>query len=172
MPTMCAEEDNVNVPLFLPTPSSRFSFTVDARHPGYEVTQDHREPDFSNCPPAVSAGGGAQQTFAIYDDHAATAIVAVRDPNFHQPGMRVRVGAGSVADVQFIRVIRRIAGTDSWPEVMVLYSDGNLRLKAQASPAGVDPAFGSDRVFGSSVCVGPARVGERPVAGIKILTYA
>jgi hypothetical protein len=170
-PTMCAEEDNVNVPLFLPTSSSRFSFTIDARHPAYEVTEDHRDPDFSSCPPTVLAGGGAQQIFPIHDDHISTAIVAVRDPDFHQPGMRVRVGGASVAGVHFIRVIRRIAGTDSWPEVMVLYSDGNLRLKPQAPPAGGDAAFGTDPVFGSSVIVGPAPVGERPVAGIKRVAY-
>jgi hypothetical protein len=162
----------VNVPLFLPTAAKRFSFTLDARHPGYEVKQDSREADFSNCPPAVSAGGGGpQQTFSLYDDHSSTAVVAVRDPNFHQPGMRVRVGGGAIADVHFIRVIRRIAGTDSWPEVMVLYSDGNLRLKPQAPPVGGDPAYGSDPVFGSSVIVGPAPVGERPVAGIQMVTY-
>jgi hypothetical protein len=171
MPTACAEEDNVNVPLFLPAPATRFKFTVEARHPGYPVTVDHRDADFSNCPPAVSAGGGAQQTISVYDDHVSTAIVAVRDPNFHEPGMRVRAGATTVDDVHFIRVIRRVAGTDSWPEVMVLYSDGNLRLKPQAPPAGGDPASGADPVFGSSVIVGPAPVGERPVAGINSVAF-
>ena len=48
-PTLCAEEDNVNVPLLLPAASKRFSFRVEARHPGYPVTEDHRAPDFSNC---------------------------------------------------------------------------------------------------------------------------
>ena len=58
-----------------------------------------RDPDFSNCPPTLPARGGAQQAIPLYDDHVSTAIVAVRDPNFHMPGMRVRVGTESVADV-------------------------------------------------------------------------
>jgi hypothetical protein len=161
----------VNVPLSLEAPATKFAYTIEARHPGYEIGHDSRDADFTHCPPATSAGGGAQQIIPLYDDHVSTAVVAVRDPNFHQPGMRVRAYGASVADVHFIRVIRRIAGTDSWPEVLVLYSDGNLRLKPQAPPTGGDPAFGGDPVFGSSVIVGPASVGERPVAGIASVNY-
>src|SRR5205814_4887173 len=90
----------------------------------------------------------------------------VRDPNFHQPGMTVTVGKTVEKGIHFIRIIRRIGGTDSWPEVLVLYSDGNLRLKPQA-PGDTE----HDPVFGSSVIIGPAKLAARPVALIKSLTY-
>jgi hypothetical protein len=173
-PTACAEEDNVNVPLSLARPVRRFSFSIEARHPGYDIGQDSRDADFTHCPPPPlpAAPGAAPETVPIYDDHVATAIVGVRDPNFHRPGMLVSAGGAPATGVHFIRVIRRIAGTDFWPEVLVLYSDGNLRLKPQAPAAGGDRAFGGDPVFGSSVVVGPAPQSQRPVADIRWVRYS
>jgi hypothetical protein len=161
-PTLCAEEDNVNVPLSVPRARTRMSFTVEARHPTYPIGPiDYRDADFTNCPPATFSATQPQKTQKVYDDHVATAIEAVHDPNFHRPGMQVKLGRATVRDIHFIRLIRKIAEVDSWPEVLVLYSDGNLRLKPQASPGGVDP------VFGSSVIIGPAPRAQRPVAMIK-----
>lgn len=171
-PTTCAEVDNVNVPLSVARPLSRMSFTVEARHPAYPFAEDHRAADFSNCPDMVSDGGrGPQRVFHVYDNHLSTAVEAVSDPNFHQPGMRVRVAGVAMDDVHFVRLIRKIAGADSWPEVLVLYSDGNLRIKPQAPPVGGDPAYGGDPVFGSSLIIGPAPRGERPVAQIRSVTF-
>jgi hypothetical protein len=79
--------------------------------------------------------------------------------------MKVRIGKKVTKGLHFIRLIRKIKDEDSWPEVLVLYSDGNLRIKPQAARGGVDP------VFGSSVIVGPARRAERPVADISAVTY-
>ncbi len=163
-PTLCAEEDNVNIPMAIPKGRRHVSFTIEAVHPAYEIGQDHRDADFTNCP-AGGPSAGPQETVPLYDDHAATAVFGVRDPNFHQPGMKVRVGKTVASGIHFIRIIRRIANTDSWPEVLVLYSDGNLRLKPQA------PESGNDPIFGSSVIVGPAARSDRPVANIKSVTY-
>lgn len=170
-PTWCAEEDNVNLPISIGSRATRFSFTVEARHPGYPVQEDHRDADFTNCPPAPPSSGLPQQSFKIYDDHVGTAIEAVRDPNFHRPGMAVRAGRVAAANVHFIRLIRKIADADSWPEVLVLYSDGNLRVKPQAPREGGDPSFAGDPVFGSSVIIGPAPRSERPVAQIRSVAY-
>jgi hypothetical protein len=164
-PTLCAEEDNVNVPLSTPQARSRVSFTIEARHPRYEIVNEGRAPDFCNCPAATFSATEPQETFKIFDDHFATAVEAVRDPNFHKPGMSVRVGKTTVRDVHFIRLIRKIADADSWPEVLVLYADGNLRLKPQSPLGGVDP------VFGSSVIVGPAPRADRPVAEIQSVAF-
>jgi hypothetical protein len=164
-PTLCAELDNVNIPLSVPAPQFGLSFLIEARHPVYPIGKGVTVADFSNCPEMGPSDRGPQQTTHVYDDHVATAVQAVRDPNFHQPGMRVRVGKSTLRDVHFIRIIRKIADANSWPEVLVLYSDGNLRLKPQAPHGGADP------VFGSSVVVGPASRGERPVAQIRSVTY-
>ena len=173
-PTLCAEEDNVNVPLHLARDMRKFSFAIEAHHPGYEIGRDSRDADFCNCapPPPSDGPGGPQEVVPLYDDHLSTAVVGVRDPNFHRPGMIVSAGGARADGIHFIRVIRRIAGTDSWPEVLVLYSDGNLRLKPQAPAAGGDPAFGGDPVFGSSVVVGPAPRSERPVTDIRSVRFS
>ena len=163
-PTLCAEEDNVNIPMAIAKGRRHVSFTIEAVHPSYDIGVDHRDADFTNCPPG-GPGNGPQETVPLFDDHAATAVFGVRDPNFHQPAMTVRVGKTVASGIHFIRIIRRIANTDSWPEVLVLYSDGNLRLKPQA------PESGNDPVFGSSVIVGPAARADRPVANIKSVTY-
>ena len=163
--TACAEEDNVNIPIAIARGRHHVSFTIEATHPRYDVGEDHRDADFTNCPPG-SPSNGPQETVPLFDDHVATAVFGVRDPNFHQPPMTVRVGETVASGIHFIRIIRRIAGTDSWPEVLVLYSDGNLRLKPQA-PADTN----HDPVFGSSVIIGPAKLAARPVALIKSVTY-
>ena len=163
-PTLCAEEDNVNIPMAIAKGRRHVSFTIESTHPTYDIGIDHRDADFTNCPPGEPSNG-PQETVSLFDDHVATAIAGVRDPNFHQPPMTVRVGNTVEKGIHFIRIIRRIANTDSWPEVLVLYSDGNLRLKPQA------PASGNDPVFGSSVIVGPAARADRPVANIRSLTY-
>lgn len=170
-PTSCAEEDNVNVPLSLPRRSKRFSFTIEARHPAYEIGYGNREPDFSSCPPATSAASAPQETIKLYDDHVSTAVLAVRDPNFHTPGMRVTVPGNAANDVHFIRLVRKVADADSWPEVLVLYSDGNLRLKPQAPVSGGDQEHGGDPAFGSSVIVGPTLRSTRPVAQVRSVSY-
>src|SRR5205085_3783283 len=104
-------------------------------------------------------------TTRVLDDHVATAVDVVSDPAFYRPGMTVRVGNQTVNGASYIRIIRRIAGSDSWPEVLVMYADGYLRLKPQAQAGGGDPAFGS------SVVVGPAVMADRPYADVQSIPY-
>jgi hypothetical protein len=164
-PTLCAEDDNVNVPLTVAKPSHHVSFTLEARHPAYAVGVDNTAANFCNCDQAPTVYKGPPQTVHLYDDHRGTALEVVIDPNFYRPGMEVRVGKQSVAGVTYVRLIRQIAGTDSYPQVLVMYADGNLRLKPQAAVDGTDPAFGS------SVIVGPAAEQARPFAAVKSITY-
>jgi len=50
----------------------------------------------------------------------------------------------------YLRWYRKIVGFPSWPQFLVLYEDGNLRLKPHQQLGGPDPCFGS------SVIIGPA----------------
>ena len=54
-PTLCAEEDNVNIPVS----GNVGVFVIEATHPTYEVGLDNCQADFRNCPPAGIAGGVA-----------------------------------------------------------------------------------------------------------------
>lgn len=165
-PTRCAEEDNINMALGARRGPYRVAFTLAALHPPYPIGPDNREPDFSNCPPGPPVKVDQLETIPLLDDHVATVVHAIRDPNFYRPaGMTVRVGQRSESRVHCIRLVRRIPGTDWWPEVLVMYSDGNLRLKPQTPADGCDPAFGS------SINIGPATPSQRPYAEVKAVEY-
>lgn len=164
--TLCAEEDNVNVPLW--SGDSR-RFTIEAANPThFQVTTDNCDPDFTNCP----MQGGQDFTFTplvqtLFDDHDIV-VQVVRQENWYLPnGMKVAVDFGpAINDVHFIRIHKKIPGVNSWPEVVILYMDGNVRLIPF-------PPAGRNRVcFGSSVLVGPAAVSSRPRAEIKSVRYS
>jgi len=162
-PTLCAEEDNVNIPVS----GNVGVFVIEATHPTYEVGLDNCQADFRNCPPA----GGDDFLFfpgewKLFDD-GTTVVVAVRLEHWWRPdGMTFSVDGGApVEDVHYVRIHRRIEGTSEYPEFFVLYMDGNLRLIPQ-------PPVGRPFVcYGSSVLVGPAAEGPRPVAEIISARY-
>lgn len=160
--TECAEEDNVNIPLF----GNVTSFVVEATHPTYHVGTDNCEPDFTNCPSPECPYQFDPDTITLFDDHE-TVVDAVRDFCWWYPnGMTVSVDDSvSATDMHYVRVYRRVAGDSSWPQFLVLYMDGNLRLIPH-------PPEGRDRVcFGSSVIVGSARPALRPIAEITSAQY-
>lgn len=162
--TQCAEEDNVCVAL----KGSVKSFVIEATHPTYEVGQDNSAPDFSNCPddtgPTYQFHAGV---FKLFDD-GQTLVEAVRDDMWWRPrGMDARVDNGTVYhDIHYVRVYRKIAGANEWPQFCVLYMDGNLRLIPH-------PPEGRTSVcFGSSVVIGPSENVARPIAEIARVRYA
>ena len=55
-----------------------------------------------------------------------------------------------LSNVIYIRVLRKVPGIDSWPEVFVLYQDGNSRILT-FPPSGIDwIPFGSSVIIGQS----------------------
>ncbi len=161
--TKCAEEDNVNVPL----QGAVQAFTIEATHPGYTVGEDNCNPNFANCSgdtgPAYPFTPGV---FKLFDD-GVTVLEAVREATWWRPrGMTAWADSGArVRNIHYVRLYRRIDGSNEWPQVAVLYADGNLRLIPQ-------PPLGRSSVcFGSSVIVGPAAVADRPLAEILRVRY-
>ncbi len=166
-PTMCAEEDNVSVPLF--APAGLGTLEIIASHPQYDFFNDNCSSNFANC----SIDSADDFTFTpgeqvLFDD-GRTVIQGVRVERWFLPNTMVATVAGGPAfDSHFVRFIRRIGATNLFPEVMVINMDGNIRLKPQA-PVGKP---NNDTCFGSSVLVGPADPSaERPVAEIVSLSY-
>lgn len=163
-PTACAEDDNVNIPLVSASPLR--SFTIEATHPTYNVGQDNCAANFDNCPPPAPGYSFSPAVVKLFDD-GETIVEAVREAEWWLPtGMEASVDDGSKEnDVHYVRVYKKIAGSNGWPQVFVLYMDGNLRLIPQ-------PPVGSDSVcFGSSVIVGPAATSARPYAEIRSVRY-
>ncbi|GAG45804.1 unnamed protein product, partial [marine sediment metagenome] len=65
------------------------------------------------------------------------------------------------ASGHYLRWYRKIAGANSWPQFLVLYQDGNMRLKPHP------PVGRADVCFSSSVIIGPAAPNTRPYVDIE-----
>lgn len=163
--TLCAENDNINISFS----GDVMSFVIEATHPSYDVGTYNCAPDFSNCIAPQASKTSHLFTPGVYKlfDDGETVIEAVREAEWWRPnGMAVSVDAGtSVTDIHYVRVYRKIDGANEWPQYVVLYMDGNLRLTPHP-PVGV-----SSVCFGSSVIIGPASIAERPIAEIHSVRY-
>jgi hypothetical protein len=143
--TTCAEEDNINIPLYGDDISH---FRVTATHPQYDFEVDNCDADFSGCALTTSVPNEVTCT-PLWDD-GVDVISVCHDPYWWLPHtLTVTVGSESGIGHRLVWN-RKIADEASWPEVLVLYQDGNLRLKPH-------PPYGrADVCFGSSVIIGPA----------------
>lgn len=160
--TTCAEEDNVNVPIFGPQVSR---FSVIATHPTYAIDVDNCAPDFSGCNSTrakshtmvtlLSQAALCPVETELWND-GITIVKACSEQDWWRPYfMTVVVGELSVSAHRLI-LYRKIQDEASWPQFLVLYEDGNLRLKPHKKVGGPDPCFGS------SVIVGPAPLDPSP----------
>jgi len=127
---------------------------------------DNCAADFSSCPPPGTTYPLTPGVFKLFDD-GETVVEAVREASWWRPnGMATSVDAGApVTDVHYVRVYRKIAGVNEWPQFFVLYMDGNLRLIPHP-PMGVRSVC-----FGSSMLIGPASPASRPIAEIASARY-
>ncbi|MCP5098976.1 MAG: hypothetical protein GY943_25775, partial [Chloroflexi bacterium] len=140
------EEDNINIPLYGDSVSR---FRVTASHPTYSYTTDDCTPDFSGCDWVTSSAPNEVTCNKIWDD-GDNVIKVCNDPNWWRPHvMTVMVGAGGSTG-HWLVWHKKVAGANSWPEVLVFYQDSNMRLIPH-------PQFGQgDVCYGSSVIIGPA----------------
>jgi hypothetical protein len=160
--TTCSEESNINIPLS----GVVTSFVVEATHPAYAFSDDNCERDPSGCPALPANNPNAAQITKLYDD-GETVIEAVTDPGWWRPkGMGVSVDKGQEAsNAHYLRIYRRSEEKESWPQFLVFYSDGSMRLDPQ-------PPLGKQNVcFGSSVIIGPAAVADKPYADVIYARY-
>jgi hypothetical protein len=144
--TTCAEEDNINIPLYGEDVSH---FSVTAVHPQYSISTDNCAADFSGCSLAKpSAADEVTCSDPLWDD-GLNVIIVCNDTNWWLPhAMTVTVNGQSLMGHRLVWH-NKLADEDSWPEVLVFYQDGNLRLKPHP------PLGKADVCFGSSVIVGP-----------------
>ena len=160
--TECSEVSNVNIPLS----GSVTSFVVEATHPVYTFTEDNCERDPTDCPALPPDNPNAAQVTKLYDD-GETVIEAVTEMNWWRPkGMGVSVDKGQEAsNAHYLRLYRRSEEKESWPQFLIFYSDGSMRLNPQ-------PPVGKQNVcFGSSVIIGPAAVADKPFADVIYARY-
>jgi hypothetical protein len=96
----------------------------------------------------------------LYDD-GVNAIHGCTMSEWWRPHkMRIVVGAVS-GDYHYLQMYRKIVGANEWPQFLVLYEDGNMRLIPH-------PPEGRLSVcFGSSIIIGPAATAMRPYIDIQ-----
>lgn len=160
--TVCAENDNINIPFT----GNVSSFSIESKHPTYSIESDICTADFTNCSNSGTTYPFTAATYILYDDHV-TVVTAVRLASWWRPtGMSFSVDTGTqYSDIHYIAVSQKITDENSWPQFLVLYMDGNMRLIPQP-PAGVNSVC-----FGSSVIIGPTVEGIRPLAEIDSAHY-
>jgi hypothetical protein len=153
--TTCAEADNVNVPLFAPGITS---FRVIATHPKYDIGTDNCIPDFSGCSDASIEV--TDICAKLHDDGTNVVEGCVTTQWWRTYTMNIVVGT-TTGSYHYLRLYRKIQEENSWPQFLVLYEDGNMRLKPHP------PMGRSDTCFGSSVIIGPAIPSERPYVDVQ-----
>jgi len=100
------------------------------------------------------------------DDGDTIVVEAVREASWWRPrGMVASCDNKTEIDIHYVRVYKKIADANEWPQFFVLYMDGNLRLIPHP-PVGVPSVC-----FGSSVIIGSASVASRPLAEIASVRY-
>lgn len=160
--TTCAEEDNINVCL---TAKSVRQFQVIARHPAYDIGLDICAADFSGCGVAVAeeTARADDPCETILDDGTNVVQICQEQDWWRQHDMMVRVGNASAPGHRLV-ISKKVEGEASWPQFLVIYEDGNMRLKPHPSPGRADVCFGS------SVIIGPVAPSSRPFVDIQEIT--
>jgi hypothetical protein len=94
----------------------------------------------------------------LYDD-GVNAVEGCWVAGWWRPHTMNIITENLTGDYHYLRLYRKIEDANSWPQFLVLYQDGNMRLK----PHSQDRA---DPCFGSSVIIGPAAPSVRPFVDI------
>jgi len=90
-------------------------------------------------------------------DDGTWVVVAYRLGSFWRPhGMTVKRGSTTFTDAHYIAVSKKVAGEASWPQFLVLYSDGNLRLIPHPPAGRQSVCFGASVIVGTAVLRHPA----------------
>lgn len=170
--TICAEEDNINV-AFRSYSDKQSNFEIKATHPNYidliDPASDNCDADFTGCSTSsIFTLSSLQATDLscekIYDDGINVFLVCT-EPNWWRPYfMTVSVNDKSYQAHRLV-LNKKVVNADSWPEALVFYQDGYLRIKPHP------PQGWLDVCFGSSVVVGPvnSETSKRPYVDISTI---
>jgi hypothetical protein len=158
--TLCAEEDNINMPLYYKNVTA---YRIIATHPTLLTEMIDKGKNCTNCPKYVNFTTRAQK---IYDDKNVIIETVIETPWWrYWHGMNVSIkGDVPKCNVTYFRIYKLIDKTvGDYPQVFVLYEDGNARIIPQ-------PPIGMEKVtFGSSVILGATEKQERHFVDIDLV---
>lgn len=165
VPTLCAEEDNVDVRLEDPRVRR---FRVEATHPAVigTIVVDSTAPDFTNCTITDKADHRFTPRRVIMHDDARIRVVGITFDKFWRPErVPLTVGARREEGFHLVQLFWK-QGLRRPYEFLVLYPvDGYWRIKPRP------PRHMRDVIYGSSFLVGPIEINERPVVNIADIRF-
>jgi len=166
--TTCAEEDNINISHHSYSNTTP-NFEIKATHPEYldSSVPDNCAADFSGCTNNQISTSALLRTDnlscqKIYDDGINVFSLCIEQSWWRPYLMTVKVNGNNYQGHRLV-LNKKIDDAQSYPEVLVLYEDGNLRSKPHP------PQGRPDVCFGSSVIIGPVNdeKSKRPYVDIS-----
>lgn len=163
-PELCAEKDNIFLPLSAPAIKS---FAIEAVHPAYigALKSDHWTPDWTSCDMTHDPRFGANARRITFWETPEFWLVGYSFPSFWRPArVPVSVGARTEEGLHLVQLWMRYR--ERAEEILVFYPpDGYWRFRPLP--------FADMRwtAYGSSVLIGPVSVEERPVVDIKSVAF-
>jgi hypothetical protein len=165
VPTLCAEEDNVDLRLHAPTVRR---FRVEAVHPSVigSIVRDSTAPDFTDCTITDKADFRFTPRRVVMHEDARLRVVGITFDKFWRPE-RVPVTVGTRREEGFHLLQLFWKERSSAPyEFLVLYPvDGYWRIKPRP------PQHLRDIAYGTSVLLGPIEVMQRPVVNFTSIAF-
>lgn len=166
-PVLCAEKDNIYIPVSSPTVKS---FRISAIHPSYigGLIADRWAADWANCDfggePPKGTKPKQPERFTLYEDMELQ-VIGMKYPEFWRPAdVPVTIAGKTFEGLHIIQIWMR-AG-NSQEEFLVVYPpDGYWRARP------LPPAHMKWSAYGSSFMVGPVDVEQRPVVALKSITF-
>lgn len=165
VPTLCAEEDNVDLRLRSDVVRS---FRIEARHPSYigTLVVDRFAADFTNC---TGFGSTPEYSFepkriTLYETPDWQLVGYTFAKFWRQSQVAVRVGNRLETNIHLIQLWTRFK--ERAEEVLVLYpADGYWRARP------LPPDHLRFSAYGSSFLVGPVEVRERPLVDLAEVVF-
>ncbi|MBX9993066.1 hypothetical protein [Phreatobacter oligotrophus] len=165
VPTLCAEEDNVD--LRLSAPNVR-RFRIEANHPAVigTIVQDTTAPDFTDCTITDKADFRFTPRNVVMHEDDKLKVVGITFDKFWRPEqVPVTVGNRTESGFHLFQLFVK-DGTAAPYEFLVMYPvDGYWRIKPRP------PAHLPDIVYGTSALIGPIEVMQRPVVNLSAIRF-
>ena len=166
-PVLCAEKDNIYVPL---TSGAVKSFRISAIHPSYigGLIADRWAADWANCDfggePPKGQKPKAPERITLYED-LETQVIGLKYPEFWRPAnVPVKVAGKTFEGLHLVQIWMR-AGNSAEEFLVVYPPDGYWRARP------LPPSHMKWSAYGSSFMVGPVEFDKRPVVAFKELAF-
>lgn len=165
VPTLCAEEDNVDLRL---TSEAVRRFRIEAVHPSVigTIVQDITAPDFTDCTITDKADFRFTPRRVVMFEDARLRVVGITFDKFWRPErVPVTVGARREEGFHLLQLFWKERGAAPY-EFLVMYPvDGYWRIKPRP------PRHLRDIVYGTSALIGPIEMMQRPVVNLSDIRF-